>query len=242
MRATGWAPKASVDAAIVKRLLAERPARGRASLYAVLDTEEMVARCQQGDGSAFRQLFLRHRSEVGRLVFRMIGPRADLEDIIQEVFLQVHRSLKDFRGQSKFTTWLHRVTVNVVLMHKRAARSRPQLVHPVGDETQADPRLMPDEDVARLERMRAFRRLIDRLAEKKRTVFLLHELEGMSPADIARIVDAPVLTVRTRLFYARRELAEMLKEEPTLASFAHAFDKLGAEEKVELSGKAIEEI
>jgi RNA polymerase sigma-70 factor (ECF subfamily) len=137
---------------------------------------------------------------------------------------------------------LHRVTVNVVLMHKRAARSRPQLVHPVGDETQADPRLMPDEDVARLERMRAFRRLIDRLAEKKRTVFLLHELEGMAPADIAKIVDAPVLTVRTRLFYARRELAEMLKEEPTLASFAHAFDKPGAEEKVELSGKTVEEL
>jgi RNA polymerase sigma-70 factor (ECF subfamily) len=231
-----------VDAAAVNRLLAEHPGRSRASLHAVLDTEEMVARCQKGDAAAFRQLFQRHRTEVARLVFRMIGPRSDLEDILQEVFLQVHRSLKDFRGQSKFTTWLHRVTVNVVLMHKRAARSRPQLVHPPGDETQADPHLAPDEDVARLERMRAFRRLLDRLAEKKRTVFLLHEIEGMSPADISKVVDAPVLTVRTRLFYARRELAEMLKEEPELASFAKAFEKSGAGDAAEPSGKAVEEV
>jgi len=208
----------------------------------VLDPDEMLARCQCGDAAAFRQLFNRYRNEVGRLVFRMVGPRADLEDIIHEVFLQVHRSLKDFRGQSKFTTWLHRVAVNVVLMQRRAARSRPQLVHPQLEDTQADSRLEPDEDVARLERMRAFRRLIDRLAEKKRTVFVLHELEGMSPADISKIVGAPVLTVRTRLFYARRELAEMLKDEPTLASFANAFARNGAEEKVDLEDKAVTEV
>lgn len=231
-----------LDSVAVNGLLAKHSAPSRVSLYAVLDMEEMVARCQKGDGAAFRQLFARHRAEVARLVFRMIGPRAELEDIIQEVFLQVHRSLKDFRGQSKFTTWLHRVTVNVVLMHKRAARSRPQLVHPQGDETRADARLAPDEDAARLERMRAFRRLIERLAEKKRTVFLLHELEGLSPTEISKIVDAPVLTVRTRLFYARRELAEMLNDEPCLAGFAAAFEKSGDEDDVELSGKAVEEV
>src|SRR5260221_2173083 len=162
MGGRGLASKLRVDPAFVNGLLPGRPPTGRASLYAVLDTEEMVARCQEGDGAAFRQLFARHRTEVARLVFRMVGPRADLEDIVQEVFLQVHRSLKDFRGQSKFTTWLHRVTVNVVLMQRRAARSRPLLVAPQADESQADPRLAPDEDVARLERMRAFRRVIDR--------------------------------------------------------------------------------
>jgi len=174
----------------------------------------------------------------------MTGPGADLEDIVQEVFLQVHRSLKDFRGQSKFTTWLHRVTVNVVLMHKRSARSRPQLVHPLADDIQADSRLAPDEDAARLERMRAFRRLIDKLAEKKRTVFVLHEIEGLSPAAISKIVEAPVLTVRTRLFYARRELGEMLKDEPSLAGLAQAFERARdeTEDKVILTSKTIEEV
>src|SRR5260221_6834034 len=229
-----------VDAFAVSGLLAGHSGRSRVSLYAVLDTDEMVARCQKGDSAAFRQLFTRHRSEVARLVFRMIGPKAELEDIIQEVFVQVHRSLKDFRGQSKFTTWLHRVTVNVVLMHRRAARSRPQLVYPHPDEAQSDSCLAPDEDVARLERMRAFRRVIEKLAEKKRTVFILHELEGLSPAEIAKIVGAPVLTVRTRLFYARRELSEMLQEEPTLASFAKAFAR-GGDDNVEMASKAVEE-
>jgi RNA polymerase sigma-70 factor (ECF subfamily) len=234
------APNESVEAATLNGHFAEQPGLRRATLYAVQETDEIVARCQKGDGAAFRQLFTRHRNEVARLVFRMIGPRSDLDDIIQEVFLQVHRSLKDFRGQSKFTTWLHRVTVNVVLMHRRAARSRPLLVHPQADPTQVDPHLQPDEDVARLERMRAFRRLLDRLAEKKRTVFVLHEIEGMSPADIAKIVDAPVLTVRTRLFYARREITEMLKEEPSLAAFARAFEKTGAGD--EIDARPIEEV
>jgi RNA polymerase sigma-70 factor (ECF subfamily) len=239
MRSRCPAPERKVDVALSGVLVGHTEPR-RVSLYAVLEPDEMVARCQRGDGEAFRQLFLRHRAEVARLVFRMVGPRAELEDIIQEVFLQVHRSLKDFRGQSKFTTWLHRVTVNVVLMHRRAAKSRPQLVAPQPEDVHVDARISPDEDVARLERMRAFRRVIDQLAEKKRTVFLLHELEGLSPAAIAKIVGAPVLTVRTRLFYARRELAEMLKHEPTLAAFAQAFERSGPEERVNL-GKTVGE-
>jgi RNA polymerase sigma-70 factor (ECF subfamily) len=200
----------------------------------------MVARCQRGEGAAFRQLFLRHRAEVARLVFRMVGPRSD---IVQEVFLQVHKSLKDFRGQSKFTTWLHRVTVNVVLMQRRAARSRPQFAAPPVEDTEPDSRLAPDEDVARLERMQAFRRIIEKLAEKKRIVFVLHEIEGLSPAEISTIVGAPVLTVRTRLFYARRELAVMLRDEPSLAIFADGFARSGGEsdDKAALTDKAVEE-
>jgi RNA polymerase sigma-70 factor (ECF subfamily) len=73
--------------------------------------------------------------------------------------------------------------------------------------------------------MRAFDRLLARLAEKKRTVFILHELEGLPPSEIATIVGAPVLTVRTRLFYARRELEAMLADEPSLASVRSTFTK-----------------
>ena len=112
------------------------------------------------------------------------------------------------------------MTVNVVLMVRRAARSRPVFAsEPLGDQ-EPDVRLQPDEAAARRSRIVAFRRILDKLPEKKRTVFVLHELEGMSPADIATVVDAPVLTVRTRLFYARRELAELMREEPVLAQLA----------------------
>ncbi len=185
------------------------------------EPESFIARAAAGDRVAFREVYTRHRVDVARLVFRMLGPRPDAEDVIQEVFFQVFRSLKDFRGQSKFTTWLHRVTVNVVLMHRRSAKSRPVFADEQPADAMHDARsAQPDEDFARRERVRAFQRLLDRLAEKKRAVFILHELEGMAPAEIAKVVGAPVLTVRTRLFYARRELQAMLAEEPALAGMA----------------------
>jgi RNA polymerase sigma-70 factor (ECF subfamily) len=193
------------------------------------DVDDLVRRSQRGDRVAFTELFRRHRGDVSRLVFRMLGPTADAEDVVQEVFLQVHKSLTEFRGQAKFTTWLHRVTVNVVLMVRRAARSRPVFAGEPLEDHEPDRGLQPDEDAARRSRITAFRRLLDRLPEKKRTVFILHEIEGKSPADIAETVDAPVLTVRTRLFYARRELAEMMRDEPALAQLA---EELGAAAKM----------
>jgi RNA polymerase sigma-70 factor (ECF subfamily) len=193
----------------------------------VPDEERLIARAVAGDTSAFRLIYERHRQDVARLVYRMIGPRSDLEDVIQEVFVQVYKSLKDFRGQSKFSTWLHRVTVNVVLMHRRAARSRPVFTEDAPAERGLrSEEILPDEDVDRRERMRAFGRLLEKLADKKRVVFVLHELEGMSPGEIAKVVGAPVLTVRTRLFYARREIEAMLAQEPSLAGMHLTFSKV----------------
>jgi RNA polymerase sigma-70 factor (ECF subfamily) len=190
------------------------------------DESALLSKAAAGDTAAFRALYARHRPDVARLVFRMLGARSDLDDVVQEVFFQVFRSLKDFRGQSKFSTWLHRVTVNVVLMHRRAARSRPVFSEEPSNDITADQELVaPDEDADRRERMRAFGRLLDRLAEKKRVVFILHELEGVAPTEIATIVGAPVLTVRTRLFYARREIEAMLADEPSLASLKATLSK-----------------
>jgi RNA polymerase sigma-70 factor (ECF subfamily) len=180
----------------------------------------LIERCRLGDPEAFKELFRLHRQGVLRLVQRMLGRSSELEDVVQDVFLQVHRSIRDFKGQARFTTWLYRVAVNVVLMHRRSARSRP--VFDAADELQhaIDAEPLPDEQLARNKRIRAFYRLLERLTEKKRTVFVLHEFEGINPTEIAKIVDAPVLTVRTRLFYARRELAAMLREEPDLSAVA----------------------
>jgi RNA polymerase sigma-70 factor (ECF subfamily) len=192
--------------------------------------DALVARAAVGDEFAFRALYVRHRADVARLVYRMLGVRSDLDDLIQEVFFQVYRSLKDFRGKSKFTTWLHRVTVNVVLMHRRAAKSRPVYAEEAAQDVTADDEaVLPDEDADRRARVRAFARVLGRLADKKRVVFVLHELEGLSPAEIADIVGAPVLTVRTRLFYARREIEDMLGDEPALVHVRASFTKAGGE-------------
>ncbi|HMR81117.1 MAG TPA: RNA polymerase sigma factor [Polyangiaceae bacterium] len=180
--------------------------------------EELVARVQAGDMLAFRELFRLHKNNVARLVQRMTGRRSDVDDLIQEVFLQVHRSIGRFHGKSRFSTWLYRVTVNVVLMHRRAARSRPTLVEQPETMVPEDREPLPDEQAARAARVRVFATLLEELSEKKRVVFILHELEGMAAAEIAEVVEAPVLTVRTRLFYARRELEALIRKEPALAS------------------------
>jgi len=221
-----------------------RPSIAGATMPVVRSAEadELVEKAKSGDREAFRELFRRHRNDVARLAYRMLGARrgggkvgsggADLDDVVQEVFLQVHRSLGDFRGQSKFSTWLHRVTVNVVLMSRRAARSRPVFTSEVSDN-EPDIGHTPDEEASRTRRVDAFRRVLDRLPEKKRTVFVLHEIEGLAPSEIAEMVDAPVLTVRTRLFYARRELCELMKDEPSLAQLA---EELGRDTDARGSG------
>ena len=179
---------------------------------------ELVGRCRTGDAHAFELLFQRHRGPVTRLVYRMLGPSSDLEDLVQDVFLQVIRSLESFRDEARFSTWLYRVALNVVLMHRRAVGRRPRLV----DEQHALPAVdsapSAEDALETALRVAAFYRVLARLSDKKRAVFVLHELEGLSPARISEIVGAPVLTVRTRLFYARRELSRMLAEEPVLAA------------------------
>jgi RNA polymerase sigma-70 factor (ECF subfamily) len=198
----------------------ERDVEARVRLRVVDESEALIARCQAGDLAAFTELFRLHQEQVARLVVRLGARSADLEDLVQEVFVQVHRSLLDFRGQSRFSTWLYRVTVNVVLMHRRAQRSRPVLTDSLPWGKEHSDQLLPDDELSRQRRVAALYRLLDRLSDKKRAVFVLHELEGLVPAEISKVVGAPVLTVRTRLFYARRELADLMREEPSLAALA----------------------
>lgn len=181
---------------------------------------DYVLRARQGQAEAFQTLYQMHRREVSRLVTRLVGPRGDVEDVIQEVFIQVFRSLQSFRGDSRFTTWLHRVTVNVALMHLRAARSRPQLSGEAPPEQPSSDDRSPIHEAARNERLRALYSILDTLSEKKRAVFILHDLEGVPAAQIAAMVGSPVLTVRTRLFYARREVYAAMVQHPTLQSIA----------------------
>jgi RNA polymerase sigma-70 factor (ECF subfamily) len=181
---------------------------------------ELVARCQAGDAGAFGEIFRLYRADVTRLLHRMVGRRSDLEDLLQEVFVQVHRSIKSFRAEARLSTWIYRVAVNVALMHRRAAKSRPLIVAEPQEPLLLDESAPPDEQLSRQRRIEALYRLLDRVSDKKRAVYVLHELEGMSPNEISKVVGAPVLTVRTRLFYARREVLALLREEPALASIA----------------------
>lgn len=184
--------------------------------------DPLVRRAQSGDPRAFHELFVRHREDVARIVYRTLGPDPDVDDIVQEAFVQFFRSIGRFRGDSKLSTWLYRIVTNVARMHLRSRRARPVLTHATSaDLTRADESHDPAEGAERNARLRALYRHLDDLSDKKRTVLVLHDLEGLAPSEIARIVDAPVLTVRTRLFYARRDLYAALGNDPVLADIAH---------------------
>jgi RNA polymerase sigma-70 factor (ECF subfamily) len=164
------------------------------------------------------------------------GSVSELEDLVQEVFLQVYRSLAQFRGKAKVSTWIYRIAVNVVLMHRRMARSRPALHLTADVTTSSSSTPMPDDEMTRKANVEALYRLLSQLAEKKRTVYVLHELEGLSSAEIAQIVDVPILTVRTRLFYARRELLELLRHDPHLST---VLDELDAKDERNQQGESL---
>lgn len=202
---------------------AERPARP-------MDPDAaLIARAQQGDTAAFRLLFRRHQGTVSRIVYRMIGPSPDVEDVVQDVFLNVYRSLPSFRGDAKFSTWLYRLATNVTRMHLRRGRSRPRFADQEVPEAPRDgaPIETPEVEVERAQRVRALYRLLDTLSDKKREVLVLHDLEGVPAKEIAEALDIPVLTVRTRLFYARKELYAALAAEPALEGVMRALmDKL----------------
>ena len=154
---------------------------------------------------------------VARLARNVAGPRSDLDDIVQEVFIQVLRSIGSFQGESKFTTWLYRLTVNVTLQYVKARRNRvmPYLqVEESRDLKAASP--SPEIEAWDRERWSILSGILDTLPEKKRVVFVLHEIEGLDAGEIAGVLGIPTLTVRTRLFYARREVYDRLARNPDL--------------------------
>ncbi len=174
-------------------------------------------RCAAGDAAAFEELYRQHRGMVARLARNVAGPRSDLDDIVQEVFIQVLRSIGSFQGESKFTTWLYRLTVNVTLQYLKARRNRavPYMQVEESRDLKADSP-SPELETWDRERWSILSGILDTLPEKKRIVFQLHEVEGLDASEIARILRIPTLTVRTRLFYARKDVYDRLARNPDL--------------------------
>ena len=167
-------------------------------------TLDLVERCRSGDKDAQGTFYRQFRGDVVRNLAHVLGPsRGDLEDVLQEVFIEVFRSIHRFRGDSKVSTWLYRVCVNVALQRLRKRRRLAEVQTPEGFELRDE--ATPERTAAYQERIRAVYRILDQMAPKKRVVFVMHEIEGREPKEIASIVGAPSLTVRTRLHYARKE-------------------------------------
>lgn len=171
--------------------------------------EALMLRVAQGDRDAFDDLFERHADAVYRRLTRLIGPDADREDLVQEIFVITFKSAPRFRGDARFSTWLYRVVVNVAFDHLRRRKRRPDMVD--ADEVlaalvaEAD----PESDAAAQQSLTLAMTFLDRLSPKKRIAFVLRVVEGMSLVEIGALVGARAPTVGARVRHAQAELEAM---------------------------------
>ena len=178
---------------------------------------DTIRRAQQGNAAAFEYLYARHRKHVYSLCLRMVRNPADAEDLSQQAFLQVFRKINTFRGESGFSTWLHRVTMNVVFMHLRRKKPTEALFQDA--ET---PSLKGEasgelgvEDVSlagAIDRLNLIRAL-HQLPLGYRRFFLLHDVAGYKHSEIARILRCSVGCSKSQLHRARRRLRCLLQGE-----------------------------
>jgi RNA polymerase sigma-70 factor (ECF subfamily) len=185
-------------------------------LVRAADDAEFVARCQAGDPAALRALFQRERSRVHALLFRVVGSNALIDDLLQDTFLEVFRSLPSFRGESALRTWIDRCAVRVAYAHFARKRRSPAL-QSVADVEAEDPSA-----VDRASMREAVRRLyaeLDRLEPRQRIAFTLFEVEGRSQREIAELTGASLAAVKVRIWRARHALEARAKEDPLLSDF-----------------------
>lgn len=171
-----------------------------------LDEKELVSKARAGDTAAFESLYRAHVGRVHALCLRMTGNKTDAEDLTQEVFVRTWNKLDMFRGESAFSTWLHRLTVNLVLTERRSHRRRTAKITVTDDLTayesagrKPDPGLNIDLENA-----------IAALPEGARRVFVLHDVEGYKHQEIASMMGLAVGTSKAQLHRARRLLREEL--------------------------------
>lgn len=175
----------------------------------------LVARTKQGDVGAFGELVCRHQRAVCAVVSRMLDDKDDIDDVVQEVFVQAYRSISSFKEQAAFTTWIYRIAVNTTIkqMKKSKVRQAASIDDPAvglqetlvssngdGPETTAEKR----------ERNAAIRRAILTLPDHHKAVVILHYFQGCSCEEIARVLDCSVGTVWSRLHYACKKLQGQL--------------------------------
>jgi RNA polymerase sigma-70 factor (ECF subfamily) len=175
----------------------------------------ILARAQDGDHGAFAQIYAVHKRRVYSLCLRMLGNIAEAEDLTQEAFLQLHRKIATFRGDSAFSTWLHRLTINVVLMHlRRKGLNLISLDEALDPSPESGPMRSfgaPDLRLTgSIDRM-TLEKAVESLPAGYRLIFVLHDIEGYEHNEIAALLDCSIGNSKSQLHKARMKLREALR-------------------------------
>jgi RNA polymerase sigma-70 factor (ECF subfamily) len=195
-------------AAISRALFAVRRPEARPTTTGT--DEELVGRAIGGDRQAFDDLYRRHVDVIWRRLGRLIGPDAEREDLVQQIFFDVFRTLDRFRGEAAFRTFLHRVMLNTAFDHLKRRARRSQPVAPEAIALLIDPAASPELRAEERERLAATSALLDRIKPKKRIAFVLRVVEGLSLEEIGALVGASPAAVAQRVRHAHLEIEALL--------------------------------
>jgi RNA polymerase sigma-70 factor, ECF subfamily len=177
--------------------------------------DDVLTLAQAGDHGAFAQLYSLHKRRIYSLCLRMVGNVAEAEDLTQETFLQLHRKIATFRGDSAFSTWLHRLAINVVLMQLRkkglSLISLDEAMEPTPEEGPSRSFGAPDLALTGAIDRLALERAIGELPAGYRLIFILHDVEGFEHNEIASMLDCSIGNSKSQLHKARLKLRDALR-------------------------------
>lgn len=168
--------------------------------------ESLVSLAQQGDMDAYNLLLSRYHNKIQQIIYLHIQDRANVSDLAQEVLIKVYRYLHYFKEKSQFSTWLYRITQNTIKNHYRTANIRMDLEAEFADNYYPSVQLSPEDVLINIEFGEQLETAIATLSEELRLCYGMHILDGQSYEDIAKKMDCPIGTVRSRIFRARKLL------------------------------------
>jgi RNA polymerase sigma-70 factor (ECF subfamily) len=176
----------------------------------------LIAHCINGDARAYAELFRTHKEVIHRMVYRILGPSPGIDEIIQDVFVEIFKSLKSFAWKAQFSTWVYRITANVCMQYLRTKHSKAERMsagaEPGAEELPGTGFSDGETYTGRRETLRRIYEALDRIHPKKRLVVVLHDMNGSTMEEIAEITKVPVGTVKSRLFHGRDRLKKLLKD------------------------------
>jgi RNA polymerase sigma-70 factor (ECF subfamily) len=193
------------------------------AVAAYLDDVLLVDRCLGGEEEAARELFRKQRSRVHASLYRVLGSNRDMDDLLQDTFIQVFASLRGFRGEARLSTWIDRIAVRVAYRYlSRKAANGPVLE--LVDEDDAGSGGDPQRRMIARDGVRRFYAALDDLSAASRIAFTLHELDGRSIAEVAACTGASETATKLRIWRARRALHKMAAGDPLLSEFLGSGD------------------
>jgi RNA polymerase sigma-70 factor (ECF subfamily) len=201
-------------------IMAEPAARQNPETPAPVDEEALVRRARRGDLEAYDELVQRYQERIYATIYHMTSNHEDANDMAQESFIKAFQALKTFKGGSSFYTWLYRIAVNKTINFLKQRKNRTHMsLNDLDFNAEHDPDLMalisdktPRRDAALAELQEKLNAALLKLSEPHRLVVVLHDVQGLSHDEIAKIMECNIGTVRSRLFYARQQLQGYLSD------------------------------